>query len=211
VDRVAGSVRGARQLAVELWRLVCCPRRNPGCGTRALPYELQASGAADVARGAFRIDFANTGQAGACFHVRSRNASDAPRTYTVAAGKSLSDVWDVAHGNQGRYDLSVHGPNGFLRDFRGRYDLDGYAVVLVVTNLGRVSCQVTVANAYGNDAVARTLRPGQTVHTRWSLRSSFGWYDLVVQTDTDSDVLRRLAGHVENGRGSASDPAIGQG
>ena len=50
---------------------------------RALPYELQVSGTADLAHGVFRIDFANTGEAGACFHVRSGNTSDGPWTYTV--------------------------------------------------------------------------------------------------------------------------------
>jgi len=42
------------------------------------------------------------------------------------------------------------------------------------------------------------------------LESSFGWYDLSVQTDADRDFLRRLAGHLENGRDSASDPAFGR-
>jgi hypothetical protein len=30
------------------------------------------------------------------------------------------------------------------------------------------------------------LRPGQSVHTPWSLKSSFGWYDLVVEAETDA-------------------------
>ena len=53
------------------------------------------------------------------------------------------------------------------------------------------------------------LRPGQSFHKRLSLRSSFGWYDVTVEADTDRNFLRRLAGHVENGRDSASDPAFG--
>src|SRR5262245_45453568 len=83
---------------------------------RALPYELDAEGTADVAHGAFRIDFANTGHAGACFQVLSGNSADLPRTYTVEAGKSLFDSWAAVLG---KYDLSVFGPNGFLRTFRG--------------------------------------------------------------------------------------------
>jgi len=49
--------------------------------------------------------------------VRSGNTADGPRTYTVEAGKSLSDTWSV--DAQGRYDLSVYGPNGFMRAFKG--------------------------------------------------------------------------------------------
>jgi phospholipase C len=190
---------------------------------RALPYELHVSGSVEIARGAFRIDFANTGRAGACFQVRSGTSADGPRTYTVEAGRSLADSWQVAPVDQGRYDLSVFGPNGFLRRFRGsvsadadanvevecRYHIEAHELVLVITNLGRVASRVTVANAYDDDSVARVLRPGQRVHTQWSLKSSFGWYDLVVEADTDQRFLRRLAGHVEDGRDSASDPAIG--
>ena len=78
---------------------------------------MQADGSTDAANGKFRIDFANTGEAGACLQVRSGNTADGPRTYTVEAGKSLSDTWSV--DAQGRYDLSVYGPNGFMRAFKG--------------------------------------------------------------------------------------------
>jgi phospholipase C len=191
---------------------------------RALPYELQVSGTANLGHGTFRIDFANSGEAAACFQVRSGNTADGPWTYTVEAGKSLSNSWTLAQTDRGRYDLSVYGPNGFLRTFRGSlspgananldvdasYDTDGYNVVLRITNRGPIACRVTVANAYDNDPLARVLRPGQSFRERWSLRSSFGWYDLAVQTNTDSGFLCQLAGHVENGRGSASDPALGK-
>jgi len=69
---------------------------------------------------------------------------------------------------------------------------------------------VTVRNAYDNDSSTRLLLSGQSVSSRWELKSSFGWYDLVVAVDTDQSFLRRLAGHVEDGRDSASDPALGR-
>jgi phospholipase C len=198
------------------------PSQEPGLRhARALPYELDAEGTADLAYGSFRIDFANTGQAGACFQVLSGNSADLPRNYTVEAGKSLFDSWQAA---QGTYELSAFGPNGFLRTFRGsassaaktnlrvesRYDVDDDTVILTITNLGKAATQVTVANAYGNDhAVTRQLRPGHSDRQRWDLKKSFGWYDLSVTTDGDPGFLRRLAGHLENGRDSVSDPAIG--
>ena len=53
--------------------------------------------------------------------------------------------------------------------------------------------------------------PGaRTVHTA-ELERSHGWYDLAVATDDDHLFLRRLAGHVETGRPSTSDPAIATG
>src|SRR5262245_12848291 len=147
---------------------------------RAIPYELQADSTVDAPRGTFRIDFANTGDAGACFQVRSGNSVDGPRTYTVEAGKSLFDRWSAAP--DGRYDLSVYGPNGFLRAFRGsvssptkvevdcHYDSDDRDVILQITNLGRAACKVTVSNTYEHGATAHRLRPGQSVREKWWTR-----------------------------------------
>jgi phospholipase C len=178
-----------------------------------------AEGTVDTAHGAFRIDFASTGKAGVCFQVLS--GDPATRTYTVEAGGSLSDSWPAV---QGAYDLSAFGPNGFLRTFRGsvsitartslnveaRYDVDDVTVVVIITNLGKRATRVTVENAYGDDdAVTRLLRPGQSDRQRWNLKKSFGWYDLSVVADGDPSFLRRLAGHLENGRDSVSDPPFG--
>jgi phospholipase C len=69
---------------------------------------------------------------------------------------------------------------------------------------------VKAENAYDDDSEARVLRPGQSFQKRWALRSSFGWYDVLVEVNTDPNFLRRLAGHVENGRDSTSDPAFGE-
>jgi len=198
------------------------PSQEPGLRpARALPYELDAEGTTDFTLGTFRIDFANTGKAGACFQVLSGNSADLPRTYTVEPGKSLFDSWPAA---QGTYDLSAFGPNGFLRAFRGsvsptaktnlrvesRYDADDDTIVLTITNLGTAPSRVTVSNAYGHDhAVTRSLRPGESDRQRWHLKKSFGWYDLSVVATTDPGFLRRLAGHLENGRDSVSDPALG--
>jgi len=188
---------------------------------RALPYALQADGSVDAARNTLRIDFRNTGEAGACFQVRAGDGADGPWTYTVEAGKSLSDSFKAA-AHQGRYDLSVFGPSGFLRVFQGamsaknaanldvdcRYDGDDLAIELEITNLGRTRVQVTVVDGYGGETVSRDLRPGESFHRRWPLERTFGWYDLTIRVDTDATFQRRLAGHVENGRDSASDPAI---
>src|SRR5262249_40249532 len=150
------------------------PSQEPGLRpARALPYEVDAEGTADITHGTFRIDFANTGKAGACYQVLSGNSAGLPRSYTVEAGKSPFDSWSAA---QGKYDLSAFGPNGFLRAFRGsvsptaqtnlrvesHYDADDDTIVLTITNLGTVPSRITVSNAYGHDrAVTRSLRPGE--------------------------------------------------
>ena len=61
------------------------------------------------------LTFFNTGGATVVFHVRSGNAADPVRYYTVEPGKTLAGVWNVASS----YDFSVYGPNGFARYFNG--------------------------------------------------------------------------------------------
>jgi phospholipase C len=189
---------------------------------RALPYELHVDGTANAAGSAFRIDFKNTGRAGACFQVRSGSTSEGPWTYTVEGGKSLSNSWSLAQ-SQGRYDLAVFGPNGYLRHFSGtasrtagvdldvgvHYDVDDYALVVRITNQARTPCRVRIASTYDDRSLVDVLPRGRAIEKRWPLKSSFGWYDLSVTTDADPGFLRRLAGHLENGRDSVSDPAFG--
>ena len=61
------------------------------------------------------LTFFNTGRATVVFQVRSGNAADPVRNYTVEPGKTLADTWNVASS----YNLSVYGPNGFVRYFNG--------------------------------------------------------------------------------------------
>ena len=43
----------------------------------------------------------------------------------------------------------------------------------------------------------------------WNLDATGWWYDLVVTSDVDPSFLRRLAGRMETGRHSVSDPGMG--
>ena len=86
--------------------------------SRSLPYILHASAQVDAGKGKVRLLFANTGFAGAVFHVYDKLHLDRiPRRYTVEAGHMLDDEWAV--GNDGLYDLWVLAPNGFHRHFKG--------------------------------------------------------------------------------------------
>ena len=50
---------------------------------------------------------------------------------------------------------------------------------------------------------------GETFAQRVPLDASFGWYDLTIQVDSDPHFRRRVAGHLETGSDSMTDPAIG--
>jgi phospholipase C len=125
-----------------------------------------------------------------------------PRTYTATAGRQLTGTWTV----EADFDLTVHGPNGFLRRFRGagpdvtaRHDASG-EVHLTLANHGTRPVTLIV----GGSGPIR-LRAGQrATHT---IRAP-GWYDVSITSDADHRYLRRLAGHVETGGPGTSDPAL---
>ncbi|MFF4604999.1 phosphocholine-specific phospholipase C [Streptomyces sp. NPDC001339] len=195
------------------------PKQEKGSRpTRPLPYAPLVDGKADPKAGTFTLTFSGGPDAGACFHVRSGNRTDGPWTYTAEAGKKLSDTWNSAY-SKGSHDLSVFGPNGFLRVFRGpggtagpevtaRHVKAGGKLKLTLTNAGSGDAHLTVTNAYGGTDETFKVKAGATVEHTIDLRATKRWYDLSVTSDTDRTFLRRFAGHVETGAPGVSDPAI---
>lgn len=53
------------------------------------------------------------------------------------------------------------------------------------------------------------VKGGEEAERHWNLDASGQWYDFVVTCDADPAFYRRLAGRVETGRHSVSDPALG--
>ena len=118
----------------------------------------------------------------------------------------------------------MYGPNGFLRQFNGSNDsvaavlavtathgIEGHgSLVLQIANLTKNKANVTVTDAYtGKIVSAPFTRQGQEfVHDR-SLEEFKGWYDLVITVEEDPTFQYRFAGHIESGRESISDPAMG--
>ncbi|MFO1337731.1 MAG: phospholipase domain-containing protein, partial [Burkholderiaceae bacterium] len=157
------------------------------------------------------------------FQVHSARAGELPRSYTVEPGKRLAGSWAVAAQGDKRYDLSVRGPNGFFRAFKGRVDGAGHAeldlqldhaprqeaIALQLRNLGDSAVDVKLLDRYTGNATALPLAAGQVETLRWDLAAMFGWYDLLVTVAQDPHYRAELAGHVETGRPSASDPALG--
>lgn len=200
------------------------PRQESGSRpTRPLPYAPFTDGAADTAAGKFTLTFSAGPSAGAQFRVSSANRTDGPWTYTAAAGDKVSDTWNTAY-SKGSYDLTVHGPNGFLRAFKGpgrtagpevtaRHDASGGNLELTLTNRGAADCRLTLtrAEAYGGGSETLTVRRGATVRHTVDLRGSKRWYDVSVVSDRDESFLRRFAGHVETGSPGVSDPALATG
>ncbi|GGQ98582.1 phosphocholine-specific phospholipase C [Streptomyces asoensis] len=184
--------------------------------TRPLRYAPSVDAAVDPTAGTLSLTFASGPRAGAAFLVTSGNRADGPWSYTTQAGRTVSDTWDPARSG-GSYDLTVHGPNGFLRGFKGAGRAAGAEVTarhagddleLTFTHRGHGTVELRVSDGYGGRPTTVRLRPGAVVRRTLDLRASHRWYDLTVTSGSDPAFLRRLAGHVENGRPGVSDPAI---
>jgi phospholipase C len=191
-------------------------------GTRysnALPYELNVTAAVQQ-NGAVTLKFQNTGSQGAVFHVYDKKHLDRiPRRYTVEAGKEVSDnYWNPTVSDHGAYDLWVYGPNGFVRTFSGNvavaaaeievsYRAKETTVSVKAHNNSRDAIELTItANAYRHDGPWLLRVPGGvTVEQHWDVSASGNWYDFTV---SGAQFERRLAGRLENGRASVSDPAM---
>ena len=78
----------------------------------------------------------------------------------------------------------------------------------MIQNLGSSAANVSVFDAYSGQTQTYQLQPHQTVTYVNLLQASFGWYDLTIRVKSDPSFHRQLAGHVETGRPSVTDPAI---
>jgi phospholipase C len=178
--------------------------------TRPLPYAPVVDGA--VADGKYRLTFGSGARAGAQFLITSANRTDGPWTYTTEAGKTVADSWNPIYSG-GVTDLTVHGPNGFLRTFKGK-PATGLEITarenpatgnVDLTFTSDAARTVTLTNSYGGTPKQIALRTGKTTYT---VTTTNRWYDVSVTTTADTTYLRRFAGHVETGAAGVSDPAI---
>ncbi|GAA1564450.1 MULTISPECIES: phosphocholine-specific phospholipase C [Kribbella] len=178
--------------------------------TRPLPYAPIVDGA--VADSKYKLTFSSGPHAGAQFLITSANRTDGPWTYTTEAGKTVADSWNPIY-SAGVTDLTVHGPNGFLRTFQGK-PATGLEITarenartgnLDLTLTTDVARRVTITSTYGGTSQHLDLKPGKTTRT---VATTTRWYDVSVTTSDDPTYLRRFAGHVETGTPGISDPAI---
>jgi phospholipase C len=224
VNELAGGSVSTFQPTLNSVILGIPPQERGIRPARAVPYELDVQASVDTWAGTVTLKFINTGTATVVFQVRSTNPSDLVRQYTVQPRKTLTDTWNVNTS----YDLSVYGPNGFVRYYKGSVGpnaavlnlVSGYqvehnegsgntSVKLRLTNAAVGSAEISVLDAYTGQSRTALLQHGESFHEDLALEEFHGWYDLIVTVAGDSSFRYRLAGHVENGKDSFSDPALG--
>ena len=210
------------------------PVQEPGTRpARALPYQPNANldhieyGSAGATK--VWLKMSNTGPAavGASHFAAYANAyrSGGPWQYTVDAGAEQSDFFNCGPGyGNGPYDLSVTGPNRFLRRFRGDATKAGKNVAVTASyalepgtgklalffglaNSGATAVKFTVtSNAYRGDGPWTYQVPAGGDVSDWFNAVAYqnGWYDFTVTVDADSTWSQRFSGHLETGAASVT-------
>ncbi|MDH6142593.1 phospholipase C [Kitasatospora sp. GP30] len=200
---------------------------------RALPYQPNANldhlefGSGGVVKVWLAMDNAQgTGTSSAHFAAYA-NAyrSGGPWQYTVDPGASTSDFYNCGtnYGN-GKYDLTVVGPNRFLRRFVGDAtkagktaavaasyaaapDTGKTAIWFKLTNSGSsaVTFTITATNYRTDGPWTYTVQPGASTSDYFNaVAGDNGWYDFTVTVSGDSSWSQRFTGHLETGAPSVS-------
>ncbi|MFB7471637.1 phosphocholine-specific phospholipase C [Kitasatospora sp. NPDC056184] len=193
---------------------------------RRLPYQPWAEAEVDRRTGRVTCTMSNDGSVAFPYTVYPNIALPFAGTpFTVAPGASATYVWEAAATN-GRYDFTVHGPDGFVRRFAGTVVRDGLGgdgkggarqpegqndigIPIVTADLagsGRLTLQLVND---GMTDVCFSVAPhdfagtAQTVRVRPGKQTNLAWpldkqgrYDVVVTAATGQRFTRRYAGWV---------------
>ncbi|WKE68143.1 phosphocholine-specific phospholipase C [Streptomyces sp. WP-1] len=210
------------------------PAQEPGTRpARALPY--QPGGCLDRlefdAGGKTLAWFVMTNQGGpasraAHFSIHPNAYRDTtPWQYTVDAGGTATDFFNIGSGyGDGKYDLSMVGPNRFLRRFQGdatkagksaevstRYAVEPgsgkLALYFKMVNSGSSPVKFTItSNHYRSDGPwTYTVAAGASTEDFFNaVAYNNGWYDFTITVDSDASWSRRFTGHLETGATSVS-------
>ncbi|HLK20565.1 MAG TPA: phospholipase C, phosphocholine-specific, partial [Bryobacteraceae bacterium] len=201
------------------------PKQEPGIRPSSpLPYELEATGGVTSDGKRFEIALKSGPAGGAPFHVYAPasfrgDSKLRTRAYAVAAGDRLTDAWDLAGFENGRYHLCVCGPNGFLREFAGhgaqarvRIDCKYRAgdLELSFASLAPQDLTLEVKDlSYGSSDRTIVLQANTERSLLMPLGQSHHWYDFMVTIAGVDGFLQRFSGRVETGKAGFSDPAMG--
>jgi phospholipase C len=217
------------------------PAQEAGTRTaRALPYQpdgyvssLQFGSNGQIL---LWLKMANEGPratSAATFAVYANNyRGGGPWQYTVPAYNAstatdgvVTDFFNIGSGyGNGQYDLTMVGPNRFLRRFQGNAttagqyaevtshyapspNLDEGSLWLTMTNTGSSAATFTVtADNYRTDGPwTYTVAAGASVSDYWNqVAYCGGWYDFTITVSTDSAWSRRFTGHIETGSASVT-------
>jgi phospholipase C len=187
---------------------------------RALPYQLNANVTVDRSAGTAKIAITNAGRAAAAVSVYP-NVAGKPLVATPLVvpghGQASYDVGLTAA--TGQYDVSIYGPNGFVRRFVGavvaagensvgvpsvQATLAGSTLSLLLRNDGGADLRFSLSpNDFAGQLQTVAVSAGATQTVAWP--TTDGWYDLSVDANGANGAnpatafSYRYAGRIEAG------------
>ena len=172
----------------------------------------------------FNVYLRNTAQSNNVLARGKDNQRMFVATYVLKAGDTMQEGIPMQLFAGGKYEIDVHGPNGFYRAFRGTsatpsvvtrcvYQRKGTAlsgnVEARVKNTSAKPVTVTVADkSYKTGTQTKEIAPGEQLAIPVEAAKTHGWYDFTVQ-EQGATAVQRYAGRVETGRSSFTDPLMG--
>jgi phospholipase C len=196
------------------------PSQEPGVRpSRRLGYRFDV--AFDATPHTLELAIKNRGKLGVVLQARSLTVPGAPYRYTTGAGDKLTATLT----NPGTYDFSLHGPNGFFRQFAGSPATKLRVEAKSDHESGRLRIRIAggddghrdrrhgrpvvveVADAYGRD---REVELHGNEEITLDTGHSGGWYDIALTTKSDPTFSYQLAGRIESARQLTSDPQLGR-
>ena len=94
---------------------------------------------------------------------------------------------------------------------RATYESGGCGgITLDIRNQASRRANVQIADAYTHARTTLSLHPGESIKRRFGLDGSHGWYDLTLTVESDRGFEQQMAGHVETGDDSMTDPLLGR-
>lgn len=201
---------------------------------RPTGYELLVSDV--VVKDSLTVKVSNIGSEAVPFVLFNLNHldTDLPRNHALSADSTftLSDARPLLAEDKGVYAYALQGPNGFMREFRGNAeacaavsmalipDAQNGAVKIQLKNEDATSREFYITdNVYGllEKTMVVTLAAGASETITINVASVGHWYDISVAISATENAYdtscayRRFMGHVETGKDSISDPAMGAG
>jgi len=184
------------------------PQQESGSRKRRdIPYLQNANIAVDQQQDTLSLALRNAGQQAVSMALYLNDKQPfAGRSFDVSQAAPRDYQWKVT-GVSGSYDVSLYGPDRFLRRFAGNVNATQRAAIPTVTaKVSDGAVELLLANR-GASAVTFTLQSNDFVLQRksvklaakgsesvsWPLQN--GYYDVVVTADDGSGFRYRFAGH----------------
>jgi len=195
--------------------------------SNALPYAIYVDGKLSSDKKSFEIFFEAKNNifgedtAGVPFLVYARKKDNMHVTsYAVLPGDNIKDLWNINDFENSNYHISVHGPNGFFREFKGN---NNDPLINIACNYQHEvndpkkltgNIEISFQNENNKNTIEITDHYTKTTQNISStivldLSKTYGWYDFTVKIKGNNLFEKRYAGRVETGKESFTDPMMG--